>query len=102
MYKVPGIKLVVSSLQSNGTIDSDKLVSAQHTRAILSIGARDSPGFAFTNSVGNMLCRITYFLRTRPITRSTWILTFAIFLVSSTSCTDSCFLPLVTVLPGKI
>ena len=62
MHKAPGIKLVVSSPQSNGTIDSDKLVSAQHTQAILSIGARDSPGFAFTNSVVNILCTITYFL----------------------------------------
>ena len=62
MHKVPGIKLVVSSPQSNGTIDSDKSVSAQHTRAILSIGARDSPGFAFTNSVGNRFCRRDYIL----------------------------------------
>lgn len=52
VHKVPEIKLVVSSPQSNGTVDSDKLVSAQHTWAILSIGATDSPDFAFTNSVG--------------------------------------------------
>ena len=85
---------VVSSRQSNGTMDSDKLLSAQHAMAILSIAARGSPGFSFTNSVGNMLCRITYSLRTRPVTCSTWILTFAIFLVFSTSCADNCFLPL--------
>ena len=55
----------ISSPQSNGTIDSDKLVSAQYTQAILSIGARDSPVFVFINSVGDMLCLRKSILVTR-------------------------------------
>ena len=66
-------------------MDSDRLVSAQHIIAIiLSMGAKSSP-----RRIGSIPCKIEYFLRTSPITLSTWILTLAIFLVSSTSFADS-------------
>ena len=60
-----------------------------------SMGASGSPCFAVMLSIGSVLCKIVNFLLTSPITCSTWILTFASFLVYSTSRADNCFLPLV-------
>ena len=40
-------------------------------------------------------CRMEYLFFKRPITHSTWIRTFAICLVNSTSFCDSCGLPFV-------
>ena len=55
-----------------GTIELDKLVSAQQITPILSINAIVSPGFTAICSVGiALLCNIWYFLLTNPITLST-------------------------------
>ena len=55
----------------------------------LSTGALESPPFAIMRSMGKVLCKIVYFLRIRPITLSTCIVTLAIFLVRSISTADS-------------
>ena len=52
-------------------------------------------GLLIKNSAESVPCKIVYFLRKRPITLSTWILTLEIFLVFSTSRGSSCFFPLV-------
>ena len=82
LFVVNSVKLHLTAC----TTDSDRSVSAQQIIAILSIGARSHPRQAVTSWIGSIPCNIVYFLRTRPITLSIWILTLAIFLVSFTSC----------------
>ena len=67
-----------------GTIETLKLVRAQQIAPILSINAIVSPGCTATRSVGiALLCKIWYFLLTKPITLSTCIRRLATFLDSS-------------------
>ena len=67
-------------------IESHRFVKADAIKTILSIMAKLSSSFVRSNSFGNVSApKIVYFLLNRPITRSTWILTEAIFRVFSTS-----------------
>ena len=70
-------------------IESQQLVRAQHIRIILSIGGQSSSSLVATNCMGKVLRNIVNFCCTKPMTRSTCILTLAIDLVSSTSNGDS-------------
>ena len=70
------------------------LTRAQQTYTILSNGVADLSGDV-KKSIGCVALRSENFFRIFPITRSTWIQTLAIFLVSSTSIPESWLLPLV-------
>ena len=73
---------------SNRTTDSERLYKTQQITPILSINASASPGLVAMFSMGiALLCRIRYFLLTKPMTLSTWIRKIAIFLVSAISYT---------------
>ncbi len=82
--------------QFDGTIISHMLCNAQLTLTILSNNT-GPPFFLRVYSVGRgvVALRFLYLCRTAPITRSTWILTLASFLVNSTSLAVSCDWPLV-------
>eukprot|EP00117_Sycon_ciliatum_P010698 scpid19210/ scgid0645/ len=80
---------------SKGTTESQRLVRAQHTGMIRQIKGRSSPERLRRKSIGSIPRKIEYFLRRFPITRSTWMRTFAMLRVVCTSSADSCFLPLV-------
>ena len=68
---------------------------AEHALRMWSITGVGLVGLLIKNSAESIPCKIVYFLRKRPITLSTWILTLEIFLVFSTSRGSSCFFPLV-------
>ena len=73
------------SLHYSVTTNSHRLVRAQQIWAILSMGERGSLPFFSRRDNGTDPRRIWYFCLTVPMILSTWIRTFATFLVISTS-----------------
>ena len=84
-----------TSSYSNGTTELHTLVSAQQTRTMQSTRGMSSPFLVDKSVIDIVLCKIGYFCLMHPITHSTWICTFAILLVSSTSMADSWLFPFV-------
>ena len=78
--------------------DLQQLHSALHTTTTLSITASCLPAWPalyIRKFMGKVSQRMVYFLRSKPITRSTCILTRESCLALSTSTFDSCLFPLV-------
>ena len=85
--------------QSSGTMPGHKLTRAADTLIILSItvvaSSWEPPGLEIKKSIGRIPDNIEYFRLWRPITLSTWMRTFAIPLVFSTSTGSSWSFPFV-------
>ena len=80
---------------SNGTTDGHKLINAHDVWTMLSSVVTFSSLILIKKSMGIAPLSIKYFFRRFPITYSTWIRTFAMVLVSSTSSGCNWLWPLV-------
>ena len=92
IFKTKMSKIVKMQTQSNWTIAGHKLNKMQHTCMISSYV--EIPSASTANKLMGIVCaKILNFPLKTPITRSMWMRTLAIFLVSSSSLGYRCFFP---------